>query len=30
MSDFYRQRFNVLVYATIIETGIDIPGANTI
>ena len=30
MSDFYRQRFNVLVCTTIIETGIDIPSANTI
>ena len=27
MSDFYRQRFNVLVCTTIIETGIDIPSA---
>ena len=25
MSDFYHQRFNVLVCTTIIETGIDIP-----
>jgi transcription-repair coupling factor (superfamily II helicase) len=30
MSDFYHQRFNVLVCSTIIETGIDIPNANTI
>jgi transcription-repair coupling factor (superfamily II helicase) len=30
MSDFYHQRFNVLVCSTIIETGIDIPTANTI
>ena len=30
MTDFYRQRFNVLVCTTIIETGIDIPSANTI
>ena len=30
MSDFYHQRFNVLVCTTIIETGIDIPSANTI
>ncbi len=30
MSDFYHQRFNVLVCTTIIETGIDIPNANTI
>ncbi len=29
MSDFYHQRFNVLVCTTIIETGIDIPSANT-
>lgn len=29
-SDFYHQRFNVLVCTTIIETGIDIPTANTI
>lgn len=29
MSDFYHQRFNVLVCSTIIETGIDIPTANT-
>ena len=30
MRDFYAQRFNVLVCSTIIETGIDIPTANTI
>ncbi|HEY5715067.1 MAG TPA: transcription-repair coupling factor, partial [Psychromonas sp.] len=30
MSDFYHQRQNVLVCTTIIETGIDIPSANTI
>src|SRR5690606_4114777 len=30
MSDFYHQRYNVLVCTTIIETGIDIPTANTI
>jgi transcription-repair coupling factor (superfamily II helicase) len=30
MSDFYHQRFNVLICSTIIETGIDIPNANTI
>ncbi|HEY1589150.1 MAG TPA: transcription-repair coupling factor, partial [Rhodanobacter sp.] len=30
MADFHRQRFNVLVCTTIIETGIDIPTANTI
>ena len=30
MSDFYHQRFNVLLCSTIIETGIDIPSANTI
>lgn len=30
MSDFYHQRFNVLVCSTIIETGIDVPNANTI
>lgn len=30
MSDFYHKRFNVLVCSTIIETGIDIPNANTI
>ncbi|RUO44398.1 transcription-repair coupling factor [Aliidiomarina taiwanensis] len=30
MADFYHQRFNVLMCTTIIETGIDIPSANTI
>ncbi len=30
MTDFYHQRFNVLVCTTIIESGIDIPTANTI
>jgi transcription-repair coupling factor (superfamily II helicase) len=30
MSDFYHKRFNVLMCTTIIETGIDIPNANTI
>ena len=30
MSDFYHQRFNVLVCTTIIESGIDVPNANTI
>ncbi|KEI71826.1 transcription-repair coupling factor [Endozoicomonas elysicola] len=30
MSDFYHKRYNVLVCTTIIETGIDIPNANTI
>lgn len=30
MTDFYHQRFNILVCTTIIETGIDIPSANTI
>lgn len=30
MSDFYHRRFNVLVCTTIIETGIDVPSANTI
>ena len=29
MSDFYHQRYNVLVCSTIIETGIDVPTANT-
>ncbi len=29
-STFYRQRFNVLVATTIIESGIDVPSANTI
>ncbi|HHI93712.1 MAG TPA: transcription-repair coupling factor [Gammaproteobacteria bacterium] len=30
MTDFYHHRFNILVCTTIIETGIDIPNANTI
>ncbi len=30
MSDFYHKRSNILVCTTIIETGIDIPSANTI
>lgn len=30
MRDFYHQRFNVLLCTTIIESGIDIPSANTI
>lgn len=30
MADFYHQRFNLLVCTTIIESGIDIPTANTI
>ncbi|MEM1402400.1 MAG: transcription-repair coupling factor [Pseudomonadota bacterium] len=30
MSDFYHQRHHVLLCSTIIETGIDIPNANTI
>jgi transcription-repair coupling factor (superfamily II helicase) len=30
MVDFYRQRFNVLVCTTIIESGLDVPTANTI
>ena len=30
MTDFYHQRYNVLVCSTIIETGIDVPTANTI
>ncbi|MCV6637318.1 transcription-repair coupling factor [Candidatus Albibeggiatoa sp. nov. NOAA] len=30
MQDFYHRRFNVLVCTTIIETGIDVPSANTI
>ncbi|OOF80374.1 transcription-repair coupling factor [Rodentibacter caecimuris] len=30
MSDFHHQRYNVLVCSTIIETGIDVPTANTI
>ncbi len=30
MRDFYQQRFNILLCTTIIETGIDVPNANTI
>ncbi|MDH4273568.1 MAG: transcription-repair coupling factor, partial [Gammaproteobacteria bacterium] len=30
MTDFYHRRFNVLLATTIIESGIDIPNANTI
>ncbi len=30
MADFYHKRYNILVCTTIIETGIDIPNANTI
>jgi len=30
MRDFYQQRFNILLCTTIIETGIDVPSANTI
>lgn len=30
MKDFYQKRFNVLLCSTIIETGIDVPTANTI
>ena len=30
MQDFYHQRFNVLLATTIIESGIDVPSANTI
>ncbi|MFC3031298.1 transcription-repair coupling factor [Pseudoalteromonas fenneropenaei] len=30
MADFYHQKYNVLVCTTIIETGIDVPTANTI
>lgn len=30
MRDFYHQRFNILVTTTIIESGIDVPSANTI
>lgn len=30
MTDFYHQRFNVLVCTTIVESGIDVPTANTI
>jgi len=30
MLDFYHQRFNILVCTTIVESGIDVPSANTI
>jgi transcription-repair coupling factor (superfamily II helicase) len=30
MLDFYHQRFNLLIASTIIESGIDVPSANTI
>ena len=30
MGDFYHRRFNVLVATTIIESGIDVPNANTV
>ena len=30
MTDFYHQRFNILLCSTIIESGIDVPTANTI
>jgi transcription-repair coupling factor (superfamily II helicase) len=30
MSDFYHRRFNLLVCSTIVESGIDVPSANTI
>lgn len=30
MRDFYHKRFNILLCTTIIETGIDVPSANTI
>jgi transcription-repair coupling factor (superfamily II helicase) len=30
MADFYHRRFNLLVCSTIIESGIDVPSANTI
>ena len=30
MADFYHKRYNILLCTTIIETGIDIPSANTI
>jgi transcription-repair coupling factor (superfamily II helicase) len=30
MSDFYHRRFNLLICSTIIESGIDVPSANTI
>src|SRR5713226_8592024 len=29
MLNFYHQRFNILICSTIIETGIDVPNANT-
>lgn len=29
MSDFYHKRFNILLCTTIVETGIDVPNANT-
>jgi transcription-repair coupling factor (superfamily II helicase) len=30
MRDFYHQRFNILVCTTIVESGIDVPSANTV
>jgi transcription-repair coupling factor (superfamily II helicase) len=30
MRDFYHRRFNILVCTTIVESGIDVPSANTI
>jgi transcription-repair coupling factor (superfamily II helicase) len=30
MLDFYHKRFNVLLCTTIVESGIDVPSANTI
>ncbi len=30
MADFYHQKYNIIVCTTIIETGIDVPSANTI
>lgn len=30
MADFYHKRYNILICTTIIETGIDVPSANTI
>ena len=30
MREFYQQRYNLLLCTTIIETGIDVPTANTI
>ena len=30
MQQFYHKKFNVLICSTIIETGIDVPNANTI